>query len=464
MNLYQRQLLVLTAMAALIFSAGCSDRDPSSLPAARANTDPVVFLDFADSTQLYWQPFSDTHYQALSVDEVWAYGGQASDGARSLKFNISPQGSAQGLYTGGVVTAVGSRDLADYNALTFYARATYPVTLNLAGFGNDNTGNSLYEAGRSSIALTTDWTFVVVPIPDSSKLLAERGLFTFAEGAEDAHPEGYDIWVDEIQYANLSNIEVFRPIMTSASQSYFLGSTVAISGTRTIFQIDGGFVPVDHMSGYFDYTTTNAAVAVIEGSAVRVVGLGTATVNAMLGENPVQGAITVTGYEAPTVGAAAPTLPASDVISMFSGAYTNVPVDTWRTDWSQSGPVEDYVVAGETTKMYSALIYVGIDFQMHPIDASQMTHLHMDVYAPAGTNFKIKLGSFPTPPDGVETPDLVVDATTTPAFNAGQWSSLDIPLADFLLPETGWDWAALGQMVLSGDTKLILVDNIYFHK
>ncbi len=79
----------------------------------------------------------------------------------------------------------------------------------------------------------------------------------------------------------------------------------------------------------------------------------------------------------------------------------------------------------------------------------------MDVYAPAGTNFKIKLGSFPTPPDGVETPDLVVDATTTPAFNAGQWSSLDIPLADFLLPETGWDWAALGQMVLSGDTKLV---------
>ncbi len=460
----KRQLFVLTAMAVLIVCAGCSDRDPASLPAARGNTDAVVFLDAADTTEIYWQPFADTHYTTLSVDDIWAFGGQASDGARSLKFNISPQGSAQGLYTGGVVTATSGRDLADYNALTFYARATYPVTLDVAGFGNDNSGNSLYEAGRGGVALTPDWTFVVVPIPDSSKLLSERGLFTFAESTEDAHPEGYDIWVDEIQYANLSNIEVFRPIMASASQSYFLGSTVAISGTRTIFQIDGGFVPVDHMSGYFDYTTTDAAVAVVEGSLVRVVGTGTATVNAALGENPVQGAITVTGYEAPTVAAVAPTLPASDVISMFSSAYNDVPVETWRTDWSRSGPVENYVVGGETTKMYSALTYVGIDFQQHPIDASQMTHLHLDVYAPAGTSFKVKLGSFPSPPDGVETADLTVDAASTPTFVAGQWSSLDIPLADFLLPDTGWDWAALGQMVLSGDTKLVLVDNIYFHK
>ncbi|MFN5884188.1 MAG: hypothetical protein ACK445_02505, partial [Bacteroidota bacterium] len=34
---------------------------------------------------------------------------------------------------------------------------------------------------------------------------------------------------------------------------------------------------------------------------------------------------------APTVAAAAPTKPASDVISLFSNSYTNVPIDTWRT-------------------------------------------------------------------------------------------------------------------------------------
>src|SRR5690606_3451523 len=38
----------------------------------------------------------------------------------------------------------------------------------------------------------------------------------------------------------------------------------------------------------------------------------------------------------PTVAAPTPTLPQADVISMFSNAYTNVPVDTWKTDWSDA--------------------------------------------------------------------------------------------------------------------------------
>ncbi|MEJ2538849.1 MAG: hypothetical protein P8188_02495, partial [Gemmatimonadota bacterium] len=39
----------------------------------------------------------------------------------------------------------------------------------------------------------------------------------------------------------------------------------------------------------------------------------------------------------PTTAAPAPTVPAADVISMFSDAYDDVPVDTWRTEWSQAG-------------------------------------------------------------------------------------------------------------------------------
>ncbi len=163
-----------------------------------------MVFDDAYHPDVYFQAFFETHVTAVNTDSVYAYGGLAADGARSLKFNIPPQGSALGLYTGGVLTSGSARDMADFNALTFYARANFPVTLDVAGFGNDNTGNSLYEAGRNGIALTQDWTFVVVPIPDSSKLLSERGLFTFAESTEDAHPEGYDIWIDEIQYATLA--------------------------------------------------------------------------------------------------------------------------------------------------------------------------------------------------------------------------------------------------------------------
>ena len=149
---------------------------------------------------------------------------------------------------------------------------------------------------------------------------------------------------------------------------------------------------------------------------------------------------------------------------MFSDAYTDVPVDTWRTDWSDA-TLEDLEIQGDPTKKYSSLNFVGIEFLTVPIDATDMTHFHMDVYAPAGTNFRVKLVSFP--PDltsGVETLDLTLDAGTTPAFTPGGWVSLDIPLADFQLP-ADWDWSSIGQLVLStADAQLVLVDNVYWRE
>jgi hypothetical protein len=111
------------------------------------------------------------------------------------------------------------------------------------------------------------------------------------------------------------------------------------------------------------------------------------------------------------------------------------------------------------------LNFVGIVFESSKIDASQMTNFHLDVYAPAGTNFRVKLVSFP--PDiaaGVQTGDLILTAASTPSFTAGSWSSLDIPLSSFTVPPD-WDWSQVGQLVLSTtDAQLVLVDNVYWHK
>ncbi|MFO7609429.1 MAG: hypothetical protein R6X35_09580 [Candidatus Krumholzibacteriia bacterium] len=470
MNLYRRAAPIL-ALLALLALAACSDRDAASLAPARGNTDPLVFGDDW-GTNVYFQAFSNTFYAAVAQDSVYAWEGYAPDGARSLKVSIPPAGSALGAYSGGVLTSAGPRDLADYNALTFYARtdsgsaAAPQVLLNEVGFGNDNTGTSRYGVSRMNLPLGPEWTFHIVPIPAPSKLLSERGLFLFAEGLQPEFPNGYNIWFDEIRFARLGNVEPFRPIMDSVSRQYFTGSTVAITGTRTIFTVDGAYVPVNHAPAYFDFTSSDAAVARVAGAAVRVVGTGTATVTATLGGMDVNGRVTVTGYEPPTVPAPVPTLPAADVISMFSGAYADVPIGTWNTQWGGStARLEDYAVAGDATKMYSGLNFVGIEFVDTPIDASAMTHFHLDVYAPAGTNFKIKLVAFPPALTGsVETTDLILDAASTPAFVGGGWSSLDIPLGSFTLPE-GWDWGSLGQMVLSTtDAQLVLVDNVYWHR
>jgi hypothetical protein len=253
--------------------------------------------------------------------------------------------------------------------------------------------------------------------------------------------------------------------MRSVNRQYIVGSTVPVQNTSTVFTVDGAFVPVDHSPNYFDFASSDASVAVVEQGRIRVIGQGQAVVTANIEGLAVNGTITVTGNPPPTAAADPPTVPAQSVVSMFSDVYADVPVDTWRADWGGSTAiVEDYVVAGSNTKMYSALNFVGITFESAKIDASGMTHFHLDVYAPAGTNFKVKLVSFP--PDltaGVQTEDLILGSATTPAFHAGTWSSLDIPLTDFQLPAS-WDWTHVGQLVLSTtDAQLVLVDNVYWH-
>jgi hypothetical protein len=200
---------------------------------------------------------------------------------------------------------------------------------------------------------------------------------------------------------------------------------------------------------------------------ILVLGTGQATLTGKLQDFPIPGAASVTGYDPPTTAADPPTLPAQNVISMFSDVYDDVPVDTWRTDWSDAR-LEDYVVAGDNTKMYSAFVFAGIEFMNPMIDASGMDYLHLDVYAPKGTSFGVNVVSFPPDLSGSVEARLTFNAETQPAFNPGGWASLEIPLTQYELPE-GFDWRYIGQLVLSttaGATgaSLVLVDNVYWHK
>ena len=62
----------------------------------------------------------------------------------------------------------------------------------------------------------------------------------------------------------------------------------------------------------------------------------------------------------PTTTAPLPTVAPLQVISMFSRAYTNVPVNTWRTSWS-AATYSEVQVAGNPVKSYSGLNFVGIE-------------------------------------------------------------------------------------------------------
>ena len=457
MNASRRQALVLTSSILLSLVAACSDRDINGLDVARARIDPVVFDDvFGDD--VYPQAFSGTYIYAVNIDSVYAH-----NSGKSLKVTVPPRDSALGAYAGGVLTSVAARDFADFNALTFYARSSVNSTLNEVGFGNDNTGNSLYSAGRANLALTPAWTFVVVPIPSPRKLYAERGLFTYAEGFEPQTPAGHTLWFDNIQYANLSNVERVGASMPSVNKQYLIGSTATIEGTATRFTIDGATVVVNHMSNYFDFFSSNPEVAVVEGGRIRVIGAGVDTITAKLDTLNVQGRVIITSFTPPTAAAPAPTVPAGDVISLYGEVYDAWPVDSWNPHWGGSTTQNaTYTIAGNANLMYTALNYVGIDFLSHPIDATEMTYLHLDVYAPVGTNFGVKPVAFNAAGAVIGQPELTFDATSVPLFAAGAWSSLEIPMADFAFTVPV---DRIGQLVLiTSDARLVLVDNIYWHK
>jgi hypothetical protein len=167
------------------------------------------------------------------------------------------------------------------------------------------------------------------------------------------------------------------------------------------------------------------------------------------------------GGTEPSEAAPSPTQAAGDVISIFSDAYTDVTVDTYLTEWSV-GTLDNVTVGGNATLKYSSLDFAGIETVLNTIDASEMTHFHIDVWSADFTSFGIKIVDFG--PDGAFDggDDSEHQVDLTPA--QGQWVSLDIPLTDF----TGLTSNEhIAQYILVGQptgATTIYVDNIYFHK
>ena len=163
----------------------------------------------------------------------------------------------------------------------------------------------------------------------------------------------------------------------------------------------------------------------------------------------------------PEVAAPAPTQNAADVISLFSDVFDDVPVDTWRTDWS-SADFEDVSIAGDATKKYSNLDFVGIETVANPVDASQMTHVHLDVWSPDFTFFGIKLVDFGA--DGAfGGGDDVEHQINFDMPMPGGWMSIDLPLSDFTGLTTR---GSIAQYILAAQptgAATIFVDNFFFY-
>jgi hypothetical protein len=460
-------LLVATAGLTVLVTTGCG-RDTNQLAPAPPNNDPIVFDDNFGNNATF-QAFLGSKLDAVALETTEKYLGTAS-----LKVTVPNLGNPDASFAGGAFTTNLARDLSGYNALTFWAkigqqRSAHPA-LDVAGLGNDNTGTSKYEAKAVGLPLSTTWTKYVVPIPFAKRLTSEEGLFYFAEGPENGL--GYDLYFDEVKFETVATITNPRPFMASKTVSTFVGTPVTIDSARVIFNVDGTDRTIAHSPAYFTFKSSNASVATVVDGVIQAVGGGTATITAKLDTVTVTGAITVNITAPPTQAAPTPTVPPANVISLFSNAYTNAPVDTWSTDWDYAD-VTDKQIAGNDVKLYTYRGFAAIEFVSHTIDATLMTHFHLDVWLPEGGELKVKLVDFGA--DGQYSGgddregELTFNATSTPPLVNGTWVGIEIPLADFAAippPASALTTRAhLAQLILSGaGLRTGYVDNVYFHK
>ncbi len=145
---------------------------------------------------------------------------------------------------------------------------------------------------------------------------------------------------------------------------------------------------------------------------------------------------------------------ATDVISLFSGAYTNKAGTDWNPGWGQSTAVTNYIVSGDTMLKYSTFNYQGVQFSSS-VDASNMTKLHLDIWTSNCTSFEVFLINT-SPAPTVEQKFVV-----TPTLSG--WNSIDIDLSSY----TNIALHNIGQFKFVGTpfgSSTVYLDNIYFWK
>lgn len=167
--------------------------------------------------------------------------------------------------------------------------------------------------------------------------------------------------------------------------------------------------------------------------------------------------VTVVALQQPTLVAPKPPIRTSqDVISIFSGLYSNLLGTNYNPDWgqgSQGSSFANFTLNDDEILQLIKLSYQGIQFEKG-IDVSAMEYLHLDVWTTDVTSLEISLISL-TNGEKPVAKDLTAD----------NWTSIDIPLSDFT--NQGLTISDIHQLKFVGKPwakGTVFIDNIYFYK
>jgi hypothetical protein len=163
----------------------------------------------------------------------------------------------------------------------------------------------------------------------------------------------------------------------------------------------------------------------------------------------------------PTDAAPTPTKLAADVLSMFSNAYTNVTVDTWRTSWS-AATLAEVQVAGNDVKKYTGLDFVGVEMVVSQLNVSAMDSFQFDLWTPNSTTFRFKLVDFGADAAFGGGNDVEHETIITPALSG--WNRVSVPLTAMTGLTTKSNIAQLIFSSVPAGGSTAFIDNVMFSK
>ncbi len=414
-----------------------------------------------------FDPVFGANTEAFGTDDTESYVGTSS-----IRLDIPAPTDPDGGFIGGIFRDRGEgRNLTGYDALTFWIKASRTASFDQIGFGVDFEDNK-FAVQRTGIPLSTDWKQVIIPIPDPSKLTQEKGMFLFSTGTQSTNGEGFTVWIDEIRFEKLGTVAQPRPAIFGGQDQNAqanLGTEIPITGFAQTFNTTQGDITVTAVPAYYEFFTSNPFVAQVnENGIIEVVGPGevnpdtgevenTAVITASLGGVDAQGSLTIEAVNL-------------DIISLFSDVFANVAVDNYNGFYepfqeTQGGAVLE---GANNVITYTDLNFVAIEFYgrggsgVQPIDATDMTFLHIDVRADeaveAADYLNISLHNNFTQPSEVSGTFQISGSQLTP----GEFVPFDIPLSSF----NGLSAReALGMMLFVSDGTIsnLSLDNIFFY-
>lgn len=208
-------------------------------------------------------------------------------------------------------------------------------------------------------------------------------------------------------------------------------------------------------------TSANCRVLFDMGAAVGYVGID----NVSLQE------VTVTVTPPSTAAPTPPSRLPSEVVSIYSDAYTNITMNNFDAGWCGGAASTEVMIAGnKTLKKNAGIACHGIDFTTNKQNLTSFTHIHFDFYTTdtdlVGDVFNVKLVNFNGGNSEANALEVNINGGSTPALVANQWISVDVPITALGGVITGNlarnDVAQIG--ITTANVTNVWYDNIYLHK